>query len=254
MKRILYGVLCEFSRTAIWPFLERQWSRQELLAISSGLSFLLLLVLLLFFLSRRWRKAIKAVGQNRLANGNGGASGSGNRGRGATKSEEALAEGPEAERFEASTGSEPARRQRKSGAEQSLAGKQEDSISDAGTLPVIESKRTRADRRAARAQKRKIRYTIEVAAKSPRQMLAELVEDIRDLNVQNGLSSGPDAKLDAALKALEAGQAGDNAAAVKALGELIGVVERQRRDDDTVQQDDAEDLIEAAREIIKLLR
>jgi len=248
MKRILYGVLCEFSRTSFWPFPGRQWSRQELLAITSGLSFLLLLILLLLFLSRRWNKAIKAVGRDRLANGDGELTGPGSRGFGETDSEKAPAERPETEPADASTDGEPTSRQAKSEGEQKMAGKQKASKGNGGILPVIEPKRGKADRRAARPRKRKIRYTLEVAAKSPRQMLAELVEDIRDLNLRNGPRNDPDAKLDAAMKALEAGKAGNHEAAVEALGGLITAVESERRDEGTIQQDDAEDLIDAARE------
>jgi len=215
MKRILYGFFCEFSRTSFWPFRERQWTREELLAITSVLSFLLLLALLLFILSRRWKKAIRAVSQERLAtgasDGDSGLFGLGNR-----------------EDFEAYRG-------RFAAAE-------------------AEQQRNKSHRRAAKGRKDKIRYVIQVATKGPQQMLAELAEDIRDLNLQNETSNRPDAKLDAALKALETGRAGNKEAAIEALGGLIDVVERERRDDDMVQQNDAEDLIDAAREIIKLLR
>jgi len=248
MKRILYGFLCEFSRASFWPFRERQWTREELLVITSALAFLLLLTLLLLFLSRRWKKAIRAVNHERITTrpsvGDTGLSGVGKRDRDGADSEEVLAD---IEDGEIPIDGNPARRQAKSGV-------RGDSEGYPGRLATTEvEQRNKSGGRGARTRKDKIGHTIQVAAKGPRQMLAELAEDIRDLNVQNGMSNRPDAKLDAALKALEAGRAGGYKAAIEALGELIDIVERERRDDDMVLQDDAEDLIDAAREIIKLL-
>jgi len=94
---------------------------------------------------------------------------------------------------------------------------------------------------------------VRLRAKGPMQLVQDLVEDIRDLNLQQGISNQPDAKLEAAQKAFEAVRAGRDKVAAEALRELINIVESEQREDDRILKDDAEDLTDAARQIINLL-
>jgi hypothetical protein len=94
---------------------------------------------------------------------------------------------------------------------------------------------------------------VRLRAKGPMQLVEDLVEDIRDLNLQQGISNRPDPKLEAAQRALDGLHANDKEVAVAALRELISTVEAQRPDEGGLAKDDAKDLIDAAREVISLL-
>ena len=94
---------------------------------------------------------------------------------------------------------------------------------------------------------------VRLKEKSAMQMLEDLVEDIVDLNLQKGISNHPDAKWQAAQRALNGLHASDHGVAVLALRELISAVETQRPDEGGIPEDDAQELISAAREIVKRL-
>ncbi len=92
-----------------------------------------------------------------------------------------------------------------------------------------------------------------IKVKGPVQMLEELVEDIVDLSTQKGISDGPDARLQAIQQACDELDANNTVATVKALREFINAVQANRDRNGEGLQEDAEDLIEAAQEIIGLI-
>jgi hypothetical protein len=68
------------------------------------------------------------------------------------------------------------------------------------------------------------------------------------LNLQNGIENSLDAKLDAALQALDDINANNDAAAINAINAFINAVDAQRGN--KIGEDDADDLIDAANNII----
>jgi hypothetical protein len=87
--------------------------------------------------------------------------------------------------------------------------------------------------------------------KSPEELLLDLAFDVVDMNLQNGISNSLDAKLDAALQALEDINQNNDVAAINSLRSFINAVEAQRGN--KIPEADADDLIDAANEIITKL-
>jgi len=115
---------------------------------------------------------------------------------------------------------------------------------------IIEANRKKA---ASTGLGTMIAVDVRLKAKGPMQLAEDLVEDIRDLNLQQGISNRPDPKLIAAQRALDGLHANDKGVAVAALRGLISAVEAQRPDEGGLARDDTKDLTDAAREIISLL-
>ena len=90
-------------------------------------------------------------------------------------------------------------------------------------------------------------------AQSPMQLLNELVEKIVGLNTQNGISDGPDARLETIRQAREEFDANNNTATVNALRVFINAIQTDQGQDDGSLQEYAQDLIDAAQEIINLI-
>ena len=84
-------------------------------------------------------------------------------------------------------------------------------------------------------------------------MLGELVEDIRDFNIQNSISNQQDAKLIAAEKAFDAGQEGSYQVSIDALDELINTAEGEQLEG-KIPKEDFVGLTDAALQIIKSLQ
>lgn len=82
-------------------------------------------------------------------------------------------------------------------------------------------------------------------------LLEELALQVTALNLQQGIDNSLDAKLEAALSALDDVNANDNVAAINSLEAFINAVEAQRGN--KIPEADADDLIAAANEIIALL-
>jgi hypothetical protein len=78
-----------------------------------------------------------------------------------------------------------------------------------------------------------------------------LILDVMDLNLQQGIENGLDAKLDSAFQALDDLNEHNNVAAVNALQAFINAVEAQRGT--KIPNADADDLIDAANAIITAL-
>ena len=85
----------------------------------------------------------------------------------------------------------------------------------------------------------------------PVQLLESLAQDVIDLNLHSGIENSLDAKLDAALKAIEDLNQNNDVAAINALEAFINAVEAQRGN--KIPEADADDLIAAAQQIIDLL-
>jgi len=85
----------------------------------------------------------------------------------------------------------------------------------------------------------------------PVQLLKELAQQVIDLNLQSGISNSLDAKLNAALKAIDHLNDNNDVAAINTLQAFIRAVEAQRGN--KIPVDDADDLIAAAQQIIDLL-
>ncbi len=85
----------------------------------------------------------------------------------------------------------------------------------------------------------------------PVELLGELAGKVFGLNLQNGISNSLDAKLDAALKALEDINNNNHVAAINTLQAFINAVEAQS--DNKIPEADADDLITTAQEIIAAL-
>jgi nitrous oxidase accessory protein NosD len=83
------------------------------------------------------------------------------------------------------------------------------------------------------------------------QALADLVDDVVDLNLQQGISNSLDMKLDAVSKALEDVNENNDVAAINALGAFINAVQAQRGN--KISEDDADALIATAQQIIDLI-
>ena len=85
----------------------------------------------------------------------------------------------------------------------------------------------------------------------PVQLLKELAQQVIDLNLQSGISNSLDAKLNAALKAIDHLNDNNAVAAINTLQAFIRAVEAQRGN--KITEDDAVALIAAAQQIIDLL-
>ena len=92
-------------------------------------------------------------------------------------------------------------------------------------------------------------YEIQVA--EPAELILDLADDVMALNLHKGITNGLEAKLNAALGALEDENENNDAAAVNTLGAFINAVEAQRGK--KIPQAEADALIAAAQEIIDLL-
>ena len=92
-----------------------------------------------------------------------------------------------------------------------------------------------------------------VKAKSPMRLLDELAEEIVDLNAQIGISADLDAKLEAVQQARDEFDANNNTETVNALRVFINAVQTDQGQDDESLQERAEDLIDAAQEIVELI-
>jgi hypothetical protein len=82
-------------------------------------------------------------------------------------------------------------------------------------------------------------------------LVAGLMEDVLDLNLQSGINNSFDAKLDAVLKVLDDVNANNDVAAINAMSAFMNQVEAQRGGKLTTEQ--ADSLIEAAQAIITAL-
>jgi len=85
----------------------------------------------------------------------------------------------------------------------------------------------------------------------PVELIAELLEEVGGLGLPRGIENGLEAKLDAALGALEDENENNDAAAINTLGAFINAVEAQRGK--KIPEAEADALIAAAQEIIELL-
>jgi hypothetical protein len=88
-------------------------------------------------------------------------------------------------------------------------------------------------------------------ATSPAKQVTDLVADVIDLNLQQGLENSLDAKLDSVLSALDDINENNDVAAINSLGAFINAVEAQRGN--KISDSDADTLIVAAQQIIDLL-
>ena len=86
---------------------------------------------------------------------------------------------------------------------------------------------------------------------TPSEMMLDLADDVIALNLQRGISNSLDAKLNAALGALDDINANNDVAAINTLQAFINAVEAQRGN--KITEADADALIAAAQEIIALL-
>ncbi|MHC4240276.1 MAG: FG-GAP repeat protein, partial [Planctomycetota bacterium] len=86
----------------------------------------------------------------------------------------------------------------------------------------------------------------------PIELLLALAQDVIELNLQNGIENSLDAKLSAALGALQDVNENNNVAAINTLEAFINAVEAQRGDK-IPNEADADALIAAAEEIIAIL-
>jgi len=85
----------------------------------------------------------------------------------------------------------------------------------------------------------------------PVQLLERLAQQVIDLNLQSGIENSLDAKLDAALKAIDDINENNNVAAINTLQGFINAVEAQRGN--KIPEVDADDLIADVLDIIELL-
>jgi parallel beta-helix repeat protein len=90
------------------------------------------------------------------------------------------------------------------------------------------------------------------ACRDPREMIQELADQAMSLNLQHGISNSLDAKLAAALQALEDVNENNDAAAINTLEAFINAVEAQSGS--KIPQADADALIFKARKIIDCMR
>jgi len=93
-------------------------------------------------------------------------------------------------------------------------------------------------------------YKISVPA-DPKTLLSQLVTDVISLNLQNGISNSFDAKLDAAMAALDDRQVQNDQAAINAMYAFVNAVNAQRGVRLTNAQ--ADSLVSSAKRIIKVL-
>ena len=85
----------------------------------------------------------------------------------------------------------------------------------------------------------------------PTEMMANLIETVSNLNLQQGIENSLDVKLDAAVKALQDLNVNNDVVAINALQAFINAVEGQRGN--KITDDDADLLISAAQAIINRL-
>jgi probable HAF family extracellular repeat protein len=85
----------------------------------------------------------------------------------------------------------------------------------------------------------------------PVDLLNELIQDVIDLNLQQGISNSLDSKLDAVKQALDDVNENNDGAAVNALGAFINAINAQRGS--KISEEDADALIEKTQQIIDLL-
>jgi parallel beta-helix repeat protein len=88
--------------------------------------------------------------------------------------------------------------------------------------------------------------------KMPSEMMLDLADYVIELNLQQGISNSLDAKLDAALGALDDINANNDVAAINTLQAFINAVEAQRGN--KITEADADDLIDTANNIIVALQ
>ena len=93
--------------------------------------------------------------------------------------------------------------------------------------------------------------TITVEQDDPIVLVEELAVAVYDLNLQNGIENSLDAKLDAALKAIDDLNENNDAAAINSLNAFINAVEAQR--DNKITSAQADELIAKANGIIAML-
>ncbi len=86
---------------------------------------------------------------------------------------------------------------------------------------------------------------------TPAELVAELLEEVGGLELPRGIENGLEAKLEAALRALEDENENNDAAAINTLEGFINAVEAQRGK--KIPEAEADALIAAAQEIIELL-
>jgi len=86
---------------------------------------------------------------------------------------------------------------------------------------------------------------------TPQELIKELISDIVMLDMQHGISTSLDAKLEVALQVLDDVNTQNNVAAISLLEAFINVVEAQRGS--MVPAEEADSLIGSARAIIKLI-
>jgi hypothetical protein len=86
---------------------------------------------------------------------------------------------------------------------------------------------------------------------TPQELIGELVDDTLMLDLQQGISINLDAKLDAALQALDDVNNQNDVAAINSLGSFINAVEAQRGN--KIPEVDADYLIASTHEIIEML-
>ena len=89
------------------------------------------------------------------------------------------------------------------------------------------------------------------SAPVPAVMIGILVEEVINLNIQNGISNSLDAKLDSALSAIDDLNQNNDVAAINSLNAFINAVEAQRGK--AITEDEADTLIDEAQAIIDLL-
>ncbi len=82
-------------------------------------------------------------------------------------------------------------------------------------------------------------------------LLEQLIQDVEDLNLQQGIDNGLDAKLDAVLQAIQDVNENNDVAAINALQAFINAVQAQSGIH--IPEPDANDLIAKAQEVIDLL-
>lgn len=92
---------------------------------------------------------------------------------------------------------------------------------------------------------------VEAAGYDPVELLNALVQTVIGLNLHHGIENSLDAKLDAALQALDDVNANNDVAAVNALEAFMNAVEAQR--DNKIPEADADSLIADTQQIITLL-
>jgi len=94
-------------------------------------------------------------------------------------------------------------------------------------------------------------YWEECPASEPAELIAQLLEEVEELELPSGISNGLEAKLEAALRALEDANEKNDVAAINSLQAFINAIEAQRGK--KIPEADADALIAAALEIIDLL-